>query len=169
VAALDEAIEVIRLMWSGRRSVRFKGAHYQLAGAHPGPAPSSGLGIWLGAYGPRMLALTGAKADGWIPSYGFLGLERLGGAVARVDAAAQDAGRDPGGIRKIYNLNGLIGPESPEPFRGSVRQWVDQLVSVVRDYGMNGFVYWPEADHHRQIARFAAEVVPAVRTALAED
>ncbi|MGW0948207.1 LLM class flavin-dependent oxidoreductase [Streptomyces sp. NPDC002623] len=168
VAALDEAIDITRLMWSGERSVRFKGEHYSISGVHPGPAPSSDLGIWLGAYGPRMLALTGRKADGWMPSYGFLGLDRLKDAVARLDAGAQDAGRDPASLRKVYNLNGLISPvESDAPFQGDVRQWVDQLVSLVREYGMNGFVYWPDADHLRQLTRFALEVVPGVRAALA--
>ena len=169
VAALDEAIEVTRLMWSGERSVRFKGEHYSLAGVHPGPAPSPGLGIWLGAYGPRMLALTGRKADGWMPSYGFLGLDRLGDAVARLDGGAAEAGRDPASLRKIYNLNGLISPaESTVPFQGTVRQWVDQLASLVREFGMNGFVYWPDADHLRQLTVFALEVVPGVRAALAD-
>jgi alkanesulfonate monooxygenase SsuD/methylene tetrahydromethanopterin reductase-like flavin-dependent oxidoreductase (luciferase family) len=168
VAALDEAIDITRLMWSGERSVRFKGEHYSISGVHPGPAPSSDLGIWLGAYGPRMLALTGRKADGWMPSYGFLGLDRLGDAVTRIDSGAQEAGRDPATLRKVYNLNGLISPvESQAPFQGNVRQWVDQLVSLVRDYGMNGFVYWPDADHLRQLTVFALEVVPAVRAALA--
>ena len=170
VAALDEAMEIIRLMWSGERSVRFRGEHYSISGVHPGPAPSSDLGIWLGAYGPRMLALTGRKADGWMPSYGFLGLDRLKDAVARIDAGAHEVGRDPAWLRKIYNLNGLIGPaESAVPFQGTPRQWVDQLVSLVRDYGMNGFVYWPDADHLRQLTVFALEVVPQVRVALAED
>ncbi|MFJ3788318.1 LLM class flavin-dependent oxidoreductase [Kitasatospora sp. NPDC090091] len=169
VAALDEAIDVIRLMWSGERSVRFPGEHYTLAGVHPGPAPSPDLGIWLGAYGPRMLALTGRKADGWTASYGFLGLDRLGDAVARIDAAAHEAGRDPASLRKVYNLNGLIGPaESTEPFQGDARQWAGRLVALVHDHGMNGFVYWPEADHLRQLTVFAQEVVPAVRAALAE-
>ncbi|MFI1705035.1 LLM class flavin-dependent oxidoreductase [Streptomyces griseoruber] len=170
VAALDEALDVVRLMWSGKRSVRFSGAHYSLAGIHPGPAPSADLGIWLGAYGPRMLTLTGRKADGWMPSYGFLGLDRLADAVARIDAGARDAGRDPAALRKVYNLNGLISPvESDEPFQGTVRQWVDRLVSLARDYGMNGFVYWPDADHLRQLTLFALEVVPAARAALAAD
>ncbi|WP_205522174.1 hypothetical protein [Streptomyces sp. S1A1-7] len=53
------------------------------------------------------------------------------------------------------------------PFQGNVRQWGDQLVSLVREYGMNGFVYWPDADHLRQLTLFALEVVPAVRAALA--
>ena len=124
------------------------------------------LGIWLGAYGPRTLRLTGAKADGWLPSLGFLGLDRLGEAVARLDAGAQDADRDPASIRKIDNLNGIIGPASPHPFQGSVTQWVDQLVDVTSRFGVNGFVFWPNDDHDRQIALFAEEVVPAVRQAL---
>src|ERR687889_2239043 len=37
VDALEEAIEVIRLMWSGERSVSFEGKHYRLDGLHPGP------------------------------------------------------------------------------------------------------------------------------------
>jgi alkanesulfonate monooxygenase SsuD/methylene tetrahydromethanopterin reductase-like flavin-dependent oxidoreductase (luciferase family) len=169
VAALDEALDITRLMWSGERSVRYPGEYYQLSGVHPGPAPSSDLGIWLGAYGPRMLALTGRKADGWMPSYGFLGLDRLKDALARIDAGAQEAGRDPASLRKVYNLNGLIGPvDSATPFQGSSRQWADQLVSLVRDYGMNGFVYWPDADHLRQLTVFALEVVPQVRAALRE-
>lgn len=166
VDALAEAIEVIRLMWSDQRSVRFAGEHYRLAGVHPGPVPSPQLGIWLGAYGPRTLRLTGAKADGWMPSLSYLGIDRLGDAVARLDGAAEDAGRDPAGLRKIYNLNGIIGPESRAPFQGSVRQWVDQLVHVVEEFGMNGFVYWPGDDHKRQLAIFAEEVVPEVRQAL---
>jgi alkanesulfonate monooxygenase SsuD/methylene tetrahydromethanopterin reductase-like flavin-dependent oxidoreductase (luciferase family) len=67
VDALGEAIEVIRLMWSGQRSVRFSGRHYRIKGVHPGPRPAHPIGIWLGAYGPRMLALTGTKADGCCP------------------------------------------------------------------------------------------------------
>jgi len=39
-------------------------------------------------------------------------------------------------------------------------------VSVVTDYGMNGFAFWPADDQDNQIARFAHEVVPAVREAL---
>src|SRR3954465_9651587 len=59
VDALEEAIEVIRLMWSGERSVSFEGRHYRLDGLHPGPAPAHPIGIWLGAYGPRMVRLLG--------------------------------------------------------------------------------------------------------------
>src|SRR4051812_21684175 len=45
VDALEEAIEVIRLMWSGERSVSFEGEHYSLDGLHPGPPPAHPIGI----------------------------------------------------------------------------------------------------------------------------
>jgi len=72
VEALEEAIQVIRLMWSGERGVRFEGKYYQLAGVHTGPAPAHPIGIWLGAYKPRMLSLVGRAADGWVPSLGYV-------------------------------------------------------------------------------------------------
>jgi alkanesulfonate monooxygenase SsuD/methylene tetrahydromethanopterin reductase-like flavin-dependent oxidoreductase (luciferase family) len=166
VAALEEAIAVIRAMWSDERSITVEGEHYRVAGLHPGPQPSSGLGIWLGAYGPRMLRLVGSLADGWLPSHAFLGVEELPSALARIDDAAQAAGRDPARLRKVYNISGLVGPETSEPFRGTVEQWTEQLLAV-HAIGMNGFVYWAADDHERQLVRFAEEVVPAVRAALA--
>ena len=166
VQALEEGIDVIRAMWSGERSVRTSGQLYALHGSHPGPQPGPGLGIWLGAYGKRTLALTGRKADGWMPSLGFLPPDRVGDASRRIDDAAADAGRDPTAIRKVYNLNGMIGTGSAEPFQGSVDQWVDDIVTLVEGAGMNAFSYWPDGDHEAQIALFAEEVVPAVRAAL---
>ena len=167
VLALSEAIDVIRALWSDEPSVRVTGRFYRVDGVEPGPRPGAELRIWLGANGPRMLDLVGTKADGWQPSLLHLGLDRLGAASARVDAAARGAGRDPGSIRKVYNIAGVIGPESAQPFRGSPAQWVDQLVGLAHDHGMNGFVFWPECDYDRQVDLFATEVVPATRAALA--
>src|SRR5688572_1812127 len=55
LAALDEAISVIRAIWSGERNLRLDGAYYRLAGAQSGPVPPHPIGIWLGVYGPRAL------------------------------------------------------------------------------------------------------------------
>ncbi|WP_256974332.1 LLM class flavin-dependent oxidoreductase [Rhodococcus sp. NCIMB 12038] len=70
--ALEEAVGVVRALWSGERLVPVDGQYYHLSGVHPGPTPSRHLGIWLGAYGPRMLRLTGQAADGWLPSLSYL-------------------------------------------------------------------------------------------------
>jgi len=77
VAALEDAISVIRLMWSGQRGAQFDGRFYQLRGVHAGPVPAHPIGIWIGAYKPRMLALTGKLADGWLPSLGYVALAAL--------------------------------------------------------------------------------------------
>jgi alkanesulfonate monooxygenase SsuD/methylene tetrahydromethanopterin reductase-like flavin-dependent oxidoreductase (luciferase family) len=68
IEALEEAIDVIRLMWSDAPSVSYDGTYYRLADARPGPAPAHPIGIWLGAFKPPMLRLVGRKADGWLPS-----------------------------------------------------------------------------------------------------
>src|SRR3954453_3760663 len=54
VDALEEAIDVIRAMWRGECCARVEGKPYRLDGVHPGPQPAHDVGIWLGAYGPRM-------------------------------------------------------------------------------------------------------------------
>src|SRR3979490_1712223 len=72
VQALEEAIRVIRLMWSGERGIPFDGKFYQLAGVPSGPVPAHPIGIWLGAYKPRMLALVGRLGDAWGPPAGGL-------------------------------------------------------------------------------------------------
>ena len=166
VEALAEAVDVIRAMWSGERSVRTTGDHYAISGVHPGPQPGPGLGIWLGAYGPRMLALTGRRADGWLPSHAFLGLDRLGDAVRRLDDAAAQAGRDPAGLRKVYNIAGRIGSGDRGAFDGPASRWRDDVLTTVSEHGMNGIVFWPAEDHERQLSVFAEEVVPLVRAEL---
>src|SRR4051812_16032067 len=82
VDALGEAIAVIRAMWSGERSVKAGGRLYRVDGVHPGPAPAHDIGIWVGAYGPKMLRLTGSLADGWVPSLPRLPLDRVAQRVA---------------------------------------------------------------------------------------
>ncbi|MGW4057739.1 LLM class flavin-dependent oxidoreductase [Amycolatopsis sp. NPDC004747] len=167
VDALTEAVSVVRAMWSGERSVRTTGKHYAVSGVHPGPHPGPGLGLWLGAYGPRTLALTGARADGWLPSHAYLGLDRLPDAVRRLDDAAAEAGRDPASLRKIYNVSGHIGGADRGAFHGPLSRWRDDVVTTVVEHGMNGIVFWPGDDHERQMSVFAEELVPLVREDLA--
>jgi alkanesulfonate monooxygenase SsuD/methylene tetrahydromethanopterin reductase-like flavin-dependent oxidoreductase (luciferase family) len=166
--ALAEALEVIRRLWSGDRGLRFGGRFYRLHGAHGGPEPAHAIGIWLGAYGPRALRLTGRLADGWVPS--FRGdLQSVIDMTGRLDDAAADAGRDPATIRRILNVGGTItdGGRTEGPFRGPPAQWVDQLTALAVAYGFDTFLLW--ADGAEQLPRFAEEVVPAVRAAVAQE
>jgi alkanesulfonate monooxygenase SsuD/methylene tetrahydromethanopterin reductase-like flavin-dependent oxidoreductase (luciferase family) len=145
VASLDEAIQVIRIMWSGGRGLRFDGKFYQLAGVQSGPVPAHPIGIWVGAVKPRMLSLIGRTADGWVPSLGYLQPSDLAEGNKRIDEAATAAGRDPKSIRRILNAG---------------FQPADALVALTLDYGMDTFLISEDPDGMR---RFAREVAPRVR------
>lgn len=164
VSALEEAIQIIRLMWSDERSARFDGEFYSLSGARPGPPPAHPIGIWVGAYGPRMLNLIGRLADGWVPSYPYASLEQLPEMNARIDEAAAGAGRNPSDIRRIYNLGGTItNGESSGFLEGPIDQWVDDLTGLAIEHGMDSFILWSNDDPETQIRQFAEQIAPAVR------
>jgi alkanesulfonate monooxygenase SsuD/methylene tetrahydromethanopterin reductase-like flavin-dependent oxidoreductase (luciferase family) len=175
VEAIDEAIDVIRLLWSDERSVSFEGKHYRLNDARPGPKPAHPIAIWVGAFKPRMIRLTGRKADGWLPSLGVLTRDELRAGNEQIDAAAEKAGRDPGSIRRILNVQGLIGEgraparsELPvgylagEPLSGPADWWVETLAGFVDD-GFDTLVFWPVETVPDQVELLAADVVPRLR------
>jgi alkanesulfonate monooxygenase SsuD/methylene tetrahydromethanopterin reductase-like flavin-dependent oxidoreductase (luciferase family) len=153
VDALEEAVSVIRAMWSGERSVRLGGRHYALDGVHPGPSPAHPIGIWLGAYGPRMLELTGRVADGWLPSVPRLPLEEVPGRRRAVDEAARAAGREPSAIRRVANVGAEIGG-------------VDALARLVEDLGFDGLLLSPGDDPVDGVRRIGEDVAPALRARL---
>jgi alkanesulfonate monooxygenase SsuD/methylene tetrahydromethanopterin reductase-like flavin-dependent oxidoreductase (luciferase family) len=157
VDALIEAIEILRAFWSGERSVTVEGEHYQVRGAHPGPPPAHPIGIWLGAYGPRMLRVTGRLADGWLPSIGtrFLPDDAVPGAHAAIDEAARKAGRDPSEIERAANVTGLGGDAAGE------------LARVVSVLGFTTlFVSVPDDDPVGFVRRLGEDVAPRVRERL---
>jgi alkanesulfonate monooxygenase SsuD/methylene tetrahydromethanopterin reductase-like flavin-dependent oxidoreductase (luciferase family) len=169
VRSVEEAIQVMRLVWSEERSVRFDGEIYTLKGLKPGPHPAHEIGIWVGAGGPRMLDLIGRLADGWVPSMGWATPDRLPEMHRRIDEGAARAGRDPDEIRRVYNISGIIGEEGEGLLDGSASRWIEELSRFVLELGMDTFIYWPAEDHVRQVELFASEVVPAVREAVAAE
>jgi alkanesulfonate monooxygenase SsuD/methylene tetrahydromethanopterin reductase-like flavin-dependent oxidoreductase (luciferase family) len=161
VAALAEGIEIIRGVWDvDHRSLRHAGEHYQVVGAHPGPAPAHDVEIWIGALGPRMLRLTGALGDGWLPSMAYVPPEELAERNAAIDEAAVAAGRGPSDIRRLYNVNPATGRGTPGLIGGTA-DWAEQLAELTLQHGMSTFLL--ASDDPDEIRRFAAEVTPAVR------
>jgi alkanesulfonate monooxygenase SsuD/methylene tetrahydromethanopterin reductase-like flavin-dependent oxidoreductase (luciferase family) len=166
--ALEEAIAIIRAFWSGERTIRFEGEHYSVAGLHPGPAPAHPIGIWIGGYKPRMLTLVGRVADGWVPSFPYAPPEAIPAMQGRIDTGAAEAGREPASVRRAYNLMGEItAAGSTEALRGPVSHWVETLTGFALELGFDTFVFWPAVEPVDQVERFAQEVVPAVREAVA--
>lgn len=156
VDALEEGIQIIRAAWDtgAPGGIRFDGVHHRVDGAPRGPRPAHDIGIWLGAYKPRMLRLTGRLADGWLPSLPHLrSAAALAEGNAVIDEAAAEAGRSPGDIRRLLNL----GEELP-PAR---------LAELALEHGVSVFTFM--AGDPAQIQRFAAETAPAVRELVAAE
>jgi alkanesulfonate monooxygenase SsuD/methylene tetrahydromethanopterin reductase-like flavin-dependent oxidoreductase (luciferase family) len=164
VDALREAIEVIRLAWSGEPTVSYEGRHYRVDGFKPGPLPAHRIGIWLGAYRPRMVRLTGSSADGWLPSIPRLPLDQVLPRQHAIDEAASNAGRDPAKIRRVANVNGKITSGERDGFlRGPAAQWVDDLRWMRDEYRFDTFIFWGDGDPDEQLRRFVEDVVPTLR------
>ncbi|WP_432056241.1 LLM class flavin-dependent oxidoreductase [Streptomyces sp. bgisy022] len=169
VRALEEAIDVIRQMWDAeeRGGVRVDGEFHRVRGAKRGPAPAHDVGIWLGAYRPRMLALTGRRADGWLPSLGNLGPGDLAAGNAVIDEAAQEAGRSPTDVRRLLNINGRFAAAGRGTLHGPPEQWAHELAELALGDGIGTFVL--ASDDPDDLRRFAGEVAPAVRELVAAE
>ena len=157
IEALAEAIGIIRDLWDtdSRERISHVGTHYAVAGTKRGPRPAHDIGIWVGAYKPRMLALTGALGDGWLPSMDYLPPGSLPAANARIDEAATAAGRKPGDVRRLLNFlpGGYLS--------GDPASWVEPIADLALTHGISGFIV--AIDDHTLTRRYAEEVVPAVR------
>ncbi|HEU4979235.1 MAG TPA: LLM class flavin-dependent oxidoreductase [Solirubrobacteraceae bacterium] len=154
VDALEEAIGVLRGFLDGERPLTAAGEHYRVRGAHPGPAPAHRIGLWLGAYGPRMLRLTGRLADGWLPSIGgrYLAPEDVPARQAAVDEAARAAGRDPQQVVRAVNVLGLGAAPSADALARIAELGFSTLLVSVPGEDAVGFV-----------RRLGDEVAPRVR------
>jgi hemerythrin-like domain-containing protein len=158
VDALGEAIEIIRQVWDTgtRGGVRFHGSYYEVSGAKRGPAPAHRVSVWVGAYKPRMLRLTGRLADGWLPSLSYLQPGQLTEGNALIDQAAAEAGREPAAIRRLLNIGGEVAAAGP---------WAERLADLALTEGTGTFIL--ASDDPDTIRGFAAEVAPAVREQVA--
>lgn len=163
VRALREGIEVIRDLWdtSTRGGVHHRGEFHTVDGAKRGPAPAHDIRVWIGAYKPKMLALTGELADGWLPSMSYLprGADSLPELNGRIDEAAVAAGRSPSDVRHLMNFMDA-GPSSSAA-------WAEELADLALTHGTSGFIVG--GDDLATAERLAAEVAPAVRELVAAE
>jgi phthiodiolone/phenolphthiodiolone dimycocerosates ketoreductase len=94
VARLEDALEIIRLLWEAEEPVSRASPWWPLQDAvlGLGPVPDRGFPpIWLAAHGPRMLGLAGRLADGWLPM--LMTPEEYRAGLEVINAARQGAGR----------------------------------------------------------------------------
>ncbi len=111
VAMLDEALTVIRQLWT-QDTVTFRGAFFTLDDAlgNPVPLQQPHPPIVIGGVKPKMLRVVARHADEWnMPGQGP---EEWAKVCTRLDEACGQIGRAPGEIRRSVQL--FLHPQNPE-------------------------------------------------------
>ncbi|CAN5120470.1 TIGR03842 family LLM class F420-dependent oxidoreductase [soil metagenome] len=163
---LRESIHVIRELGNSR-SVEFNGATLQFPWSK-----GSELDVWVAAYGPLALKLTGEVGDGFILQMADLDVAEW--MIATVRTAAADAGRDPMAVKFCVAAPMYIGNDVDHMrnqcrwFGGMVGNHVADIVAkygegsavpkALTDYikGREGYDY----NQHGRAGNSHAEFVP---------
>lgn len=103
LATLSEAMRVIRDLAEGREA-DVGGTPMRLPWVRNGSLP-----VWMGAYGPKALALVGREADGFILQLADPFLTEW--MVKAVRTAASDAGRDPDSVTICVAAPAYVGDD----------------------------------------------------------
>jgi coenzyme F420-dependent glucose-6-phosphate dehydrogenase len=120
-ARLREAVELMRLLWTGER-VDFAGEHYRTDGATIYDVPEGGVPVYVAAGGPLVAKYAGRAGDGFICTSGKgmeLYTDKLLPAVAEGLAGAE---RDPAGIDRMIEIKVSYDPD-PELALENTRFW----------------------------------------------
>ncbi len=111
---LKESIEVIRLLWSGKKVDydgdiwKIKDAILSLPPEKEGKYPP----IWVGAHSKKTLEITGRLGDGWIPEN--MEIDEYSEKLKKIREAARKAGREPDGITPALFTSLIICREHEE-------------------------------------------------------
>jgi probable F420-dependent oxidoreductase len=133
---LGECVHVIRELVAGR-PVTYRGNELRLPWVRPGYE----LPVWVAAYGPKALALTGEVGDGYILQLADPDIAAW--MIRTVRAAAEKAGRDPAAIKFCVAAPAYVGDDLAHQrdqtrwFGGMVGNHVADIVSR---YGSSGAV-----------------------------
>ena len=187
-ARMTDSIAVIRGLWTGERA-SVDGATLSIRDwmIRPTPAQRPGPPIWFGGHHPDALRRAVALGDGWLGA-GSVSMEDFGREIAFVREELARAGRPEAGFglgKRLYlALDDRRGSRRP-----ALRRWladhyrdpekaekvaamgpataiVDAALQIV-DQGGRLVIFHPVTDEERQMREIAAEVLPAIRAALA--
>ena len=115
----DEYIRIFRELWSSDAPA-FRGDYAEFADIAfaPKPVQKPGIPIWIGGESGAALSRAVRLGDGWYPiganpRFALNTLQRYADGVKRLEARAEQAGRDPATIDRGY---AAIWPDHAPPF-----------------------------------------------------
>ena len=131
LAETEDSIRVIKGLVAGEE-VDYKDTPVRF----PWVADGRDLPVWVAAYGPRMLDMTGRIADGFILQ--LADPQILAWTVETVKAAASDAGRNPDSLTIAVVAPAYVGDDLPhqrEQLRWFGGMVANHVVDLVERYG----------------------------------
>lgn len=160
VEALDDALDILHGLWRDP-AFTYEGRQLRVAGAEVEPKPETPIPVWIGANGPRVLALTGRKADGWLPSMAFAPPEVIPERRDIILEAASTAGRDPAALTFTYNVSVSVGArrEDPRMVSGEAGEVAERLTGLA-ELGFHAVNIWPMGDETTQRRALGEQVLP---------
>lgn len=190
VRMLGEAVQVIRLLWSGER-VSFEGEYYRLENAlcDPAPVQKPNPPILIGGHGERHLLRAAAEQADITNMRADMSIAEHAAKRRVLDAHCRAVEREPSGVALSHNAHVFIGKDeaaverllashasrhgmSPERFSASLGNAIvgtpPQCVKQLRrytDYGIAWFfLLFPEPVSVDALELFASEVMPEFRS-----
>lgn len=184
---LDEAIEVLRVLWRGD-GAPFVGRFYSTEGIdlQPRPAQASGPPIWIGSWGSEAgLRRTARLGDGWLASAYNTSPRDFADAWERLQVNLTESGKDPEAfpnglatmwfhitedeneVERIFQERLLPTIRRPEEILrdrlpvGTPERFAEKLLAY-RDAGVQRVFIWPVTDELRQLELFHDTVAPLV-------
>jgi alkanesulfonate monooxygenase SsuD/methylene tetrahydromethanopterin reductase-like flavin-dependent oxidoreductase (luciferase family) len=157
IGQLDEAIQLIRRMWT-EEAATFSGKHFQITEAYAPPLPKPVPPILIGGSGEQlMMPLVGRQADWWNTSAGR-GLDAFKRRRDIVFESARQAGRDPSSITLTVTREAPL-PKSAE----ESKTWRDELRPFA-DAGVSHFLCdFGHVTSTEPVERFVDEVIEPMR------
>jgi phthiodiolone/phenolphthiodiolone dimycocerosates ketoreductase len=118
VSRLEEAVYLIRLLWTSRDYVSYQGRFFNLDRAIVGLGPyrKTFPPIWLAAHGPRALRLAGRYADGWLPTH-QMEPDEYAAHLEEIRASAREAGRELRSFTPSYEMTVVVARSHEEAHR----------------------------------------------------
>ncbi len=133
VERVSTAMDQIRALWAGER---LPSATPGLPPIQPMFEPPHRIPLVIAAYRRDFVMLAGRKADGYL-SRPAESIPSLTGILARLRAAAEDAGRDPGSIETAGYLLSLVDRTRREALNRAKREpFVIYMLSVLSDVSL---------------------------------
>jgi probable F420-dependent oxidoreductase len=186
-AAFERNLDLVYRLWAGGEvSGEWDGRVLRRVRMLPRPEPRPG--VLVGGYVDRVLKRAATLADGWL-TY-FYTADSFARSWAKVRAFAEQAGRDPAGLRNAAQLPLCIGP-SYEAAASQARQFVGEYfdtpawsdasadsaivgtpeqcaeqIAAHIEAGAQHLIFCPFNYQPEQVHRLAAEVLPLLGRAL---